>query len=305
MKNIFRFLLLAISLSTVTLQADVNEEGHGFVKPDKIDRTAPFHIEYGSNRVKKAKITTKKFEDEKLGFAEAQIEAGMIFYYNPVCKEGAQLTIGYTQTDLNWSDNPYFDDTRFNTMTVCLGTFSHRLYDWLWKAQGCVNFDSDIANWEYLNYDLLLWGRYEYCHNINLHVGFLAETGMKIDRVFPLLGFDWKINEKWKLNMVFPVDVSLVYSLTDNWALSVDGRFFDSRHRVGKDEPLSRGLFAYRAAGVEFAVNYHVSNWIKADLHIGSTTKGKLTVADRHYEHKKHIKFDGSGYFGANAEIQF
>jgi hypothetical protein len=205
---------------------------------------------------------------------------------------------------LRWKENPYFDQKNYETASVSLSGFSNRLPDWLWKADLTAFLDTDPGDLEkYLYWDILLWGRYDYCEDFGLHMGFYAITGMKIDRVYPIIGIDWRCWRKLNLNLVFPVDISALWEFNDCWNAGVALRFFESRHRVGKNENLPRALWDYRTSGMEFAVNYNCTDYIHVNFHAGYTLGGKLKIADRGNDDPHHFKFKSSPYIGG--ELRF
>jgi hypothetical protein len=208
---------------------------------------------------------------------------------------------------LDWTNNPFFEQQNFGELIVGLGAFTKRIPNWLWQAQVTMNMDTEHRNWNlYTNYDLLLWGRYTTCNpDINLHVGFWMQTGMKIDHIYPIIGFDWVFAEDWKLNLVFPMNVSLVYTMDDSWSIALAGRFFDIRRRVGRDEPLSQGLFQYHNVGAELAVNYKLCDWLHANVHAGYTLWGKYKISNRENKHPTHFDIDSSWYAGGQLGVNF
>ncbi len=238
-------------------------------------------------------------------YSRGNIETSCGFYYNPCYKEGLAATVGYTYTLMDWKHNPFFHQKHFHTATVGLSAFSHRLCDWLWRSQVAINMDTDHFNFHYTTYDLLLWGKYEYCEDIGLHVGLLAFTGLRIDRVYPIIGFDWKYSCHWKFNLVFPIDISAVYTINDCWSVSLTGRPFYSRNRAAKHSRLSNAVFEYENAGAEFAVNYQLSDWLHANVHVGEAFGGKLKVANQHDHHPHHFRFNSAGYIGGEVDISF
>lgn len=267
----------------------------------------PFQVEFITDFIEKAQIDKKRFRCQHFTYQDSHINAGAVFYYNRCCKEGLRLALSYDFTRLVWHRNPYFHRKNFYTFSFGLQAFTHRVYRWLWQAQFMINLDTRHMNnpSHYANYDFLLWGRYDYCSNIGVHAGILAQTGMKIDRVYPIIGFDWQVDPKLKLNVVYPVNLSMIYNITPDWTASIAGRVFNRRQRVGRDEPLSRGLWAYRANGIEAATSYFLNSWLKFNVHVGHTFGTKLTVADRHYRHKHHIRIKGSRYVGGEVAANF
>lgn len=255
-------------------------------------------------------IGAAKFDDhdlEKLKFATGQINLNLIYYYDPCYQEGTSIGVSYTRTRLDWRFNPFFTQKDFDMISVNLGGFSQRFKDWTWKGQITVNFDN-IEHWnrdDYMSYDLLLWGRYALKSNLGVHLGFVALTGMKIDRVYPIVGFDWTYNRNWKLSLVFPMDISLTYRVNNCWSILLAGRFINQRHRVKKDQFYSEGLWFYTSSGAELAVQYKPSARITANVHAGGNFGGHLKVANRHYREGHRFTFGGAPYAGAELDINF
>jgi hypothetical protein len=266
----------------------------------------PFSLSVNFDKIGKSKINKGFFKDDKIDFGIAYAKAIAVIYYCPAYSEGANLGVSYTYTAFKWENNPWFHQQRFNTLTLQLGGFSKRLTRWFWQGLIDVNIDMDEWNLnEYSTYDLLLWGRYEYCRHIGIHVGFIAQTGMQMDRVYPIFGADWKISKNWKLNLVFPVNISLEYILNKQWSLAIAGRSFDSRQRIHRhQENQPKSVIRYENVGAEGSIRYDIHN-MSVDIHAGYTLGGKFKVANRHNNHSHSYKLDPSLYAGAEVDIKF
>lgn len=299
-------IMLILSSSLYSADIDLEDFGSEDIAAPLEQAGYPYSIDIRGDAIGKANFKKWYLDDQHVEYRDAEIEGSVVFYYDRCNAEGAALALGYDSTQLIWRLNPFFGETRFRNLEASLTFFSERLDGWLWRAQIGINLDADHTNIsEYATYDGLLWGRYAYCNTIGLHAGFLAQTGMMIDRVYPIIGFDWTITNKWQLNVVYPVNMSLVYNWDKCWSLSIAGRTFDHRQRVGRNEPLSMGLWAYRARGLEGGVTYNCNDWMKANIHAGCAFGPKLTISDRHNSHKHHYKLESSGYFGGSLETKF
>jgi hypothetical protein len=292
------------------LHADVDDNILGseqLLQPQETENPGPFGLSASGDYVGRTKLHHSNVPDTHLTFYDWYVEGTAIVYYNEACGEGLQAVVGYDNAHLDWQDNPYFNQKNFGELIVGLGAFTKRIDKWLWQAQVTMNMDTQHRNWNlYTNYDLLLWGRYTTCNpDINLHIGFWMQTGMKIDHIYPIIGFDWVFAEDWKLSLVFPMNISLVYTLNESWNIAVAGRFFDIRRRVGYDQPLSEGLFQYRTSGAEFATNYQFCNWLKLNAHVGYTFWGNFRVSNRENKHPTHFDIDSSWYAGGQLTANF
>ena len=300
-------ILVSLLFVKTSIQADLDDYSYYGIEtlPHVEEQKGPVNLAGTFERTGKASIDRKGDLSGSVVYQEAVAKINLVFYYNKLFKEGAYAEFAYNSTYLNWNQNPFFSEKWFNTAQGTLGFFTERIRDWEWLVNGTINIDTDRINLEfYTTYNMLLWGRHAYCNNVGLHIGLLAQTGMKIDHVYPVLGADWNINPSWKVNLIFPLNISLLYTVEKNWTVGIAGRLFDSRHRVHKHEPLSRGIWTYRATGAELATTYATGSVI-ANLHLGYLFGGTLKIANRHYEHKRRFDFNSSGYIGGELSARF
>lgn len=283
---------------------DVGSERIG--EPFDEAENGPFKFRVLGDYIGEAKIKNS-YGLHKLQFATVQAEAGMVVYYDECYEEGINITAYYEETQLNWKSNPFFNQEDYSSAGFTVGAFSKRLPNWTWAAQLFVAFDN-LKYWnfnDYMLYDLLLWGRYEYNDCLGLHIGFYAETGMKIDRLYPIIGVDYTFNEQWKINAVFPTNMSIMYTLNKCWAFGIAGRVFDERNRVGENQYLSEGLWHYLTSGGEFGIYFTPKKWVYVNVHAGTTFGGRIKISDRHNNHRQRIRLDPAPYAGGEVALSF
>jgi hypothetical protein len=283
---------------------DIETQDIGSEKITQPAKRAPFSFDTYVDVIGSEKIRNKRFEGDHVHFAEAEVEGGMVVYYCPAYSEGAKIALSYTATYLKWSENPWFDQDHFNIVSLTFAGFTKRLDRWFWRSQFSINIDSKEWSAPYTSYDILLWGRYAYCKNVGIHLGFLAQTGLRLDRVFPIFGADWQISRDWRLNLVYPMNISLTYALTRNWLLAIAGRTFNSRFRAHNNGGLSKALIRYINTGAEFAVKYETGS-VSANIHAGSTLGGRYRIADRKNHHARNLRLKPAGYVGAEMDVSF
>ena len=266
---------------------------------------SPFSFSAYADAVGKAKINKGFFKKDEIQFAIANAEIEAVYYYCPEYSEAANITLGYTETYIGWKENPWFSQTHFDTVTLSFGGITKRFDRWLWRGQVEINYDGfDELTAEYLNYNLILWGRYSICKDIGVHMGFYVETGMRMDRIYPIIGFDWQINRKWKLNAVFPFDMALEYTHTKNWTFALAGRTFSIRHRIQPNDSHGKYVCRYTNFGIEAMVKYSLNDLV-ANIHAGVTTGGDFKVANSHNHDPNHYHLDPAGYVGAEVDMRF
>ena len=291
------------------LQAEFNLEDAGTESYQEIDDAAPkqgpFTLDVSGDWIGKSDV--HGHDRGTIQYDHIDTAAKAVVWYNECYKEGIQVGVSYDHCRLDWTKNPFFKKKKYNTFSALFAFFTHRVSDWNWITSVQYNIDADKWNFnEYSTWDLLLWGRYEHFCNVGLHAGIYAQTGMKLDRVWPVIGFDWKINHKWKLNAIFPINVSLIYTVNRNWALSVAGRFFNDRHRAGNEGFYRKALWRYTNTGAELGVTY--TAWrghLTANAHVGYTLGGRLRISNMHNHHVHHRRFKDAPYAGGELTFNF
>lgn len=266
--------------------------------------TYPYQFKLYYDYISRSKLKNCEFEDEKVGFSEGQTQ----LYYNTFCSQHECLIfgLGYSYTHLNWDREGKFDQATFNNLVLSLGSYTTRIPDWLW--QGGMSAEIDTRQWSFSNYTLyyfLLWGRYEYRENIGLHIGTIFRTGLRQNKILPIIGFDWTFCQKWKLSIIYPLDISLNYSINDCWSLSVAGRIWNSRHRLDKHDDCPKSIMEYRNRGIEGAVNYHYTKSLTANLHVGCTRGGDVKWTNSNNRHARTFRFESAVYAGGSFEVRF
>lgn len=167
-----------------------------------------------------------------------ECHAGVDYHYLcSGCCEEYLLGFGYTYSRLHFKDNPYFKQDNFNAATMDLGAKWGCLCDWDLNFFWRLYLDTDSPNVShYIWNDLVAWGRLKHRENLGLHLGTLIFTGMKINRMYPIFGFDWRPSEFLKVNAVFPVDMNITYMFCESFSAGIGARLIYSRHRVMKQD---------------------------------------------------------------------
>lgn len=196
---------------------------------------------------------------QELSATRVQVEAlGGLPLYD---RSAILIGLGYGGFGLDWKENPHFTQDWFNTVSVSVGLYTKLIDCWRWMAvfQTTTNVENGTLS-EGTNYRAMLWGKYGWSDCVNLHIGAVSSFGMHRNNIYPLIGFDWEINDKWVLDMVFPIKMALSYRINDCWIASVRGQFVRERHRLNQTEALPSGIFEYRMIGGELAITYKMDD---------------------------------------------
>ncbi|MDP1836237.1 MAG: hypothetical protein Q8K75_09985 [Chlamydiales bacterium] len=312
----FRFNLFtaAAILSTLFHIAEASVFNDGTVqtqRTESVEGTSIFDEEtrdfwevagYG-NSIRRSNFRTPGFEGQQISYFESQL----MITYNHFFDQCNAISFGgaFGSNGINWRESPAINKNTFNTGSVTLGGYSKQYQRWLWRANFTARFSLDERVPTYVLYTSALWGRYDLTCRFGTHVGYFFETGMRKDKVWPILGFDYEFSDCLKLYAVYPFEVSLHYDVCRPWAIEISSRFFRYRDRMGDAQPDPRGLIEYRNTGAEFRLVYDWFPAIKGNIHAGYTFGGDLRVTDRRDNNAIHYKFDPAPYFGGEFNLKF
>lgn len=251
----------------------------------------------------KAKIDEIGRKNERISYSFSE---GEVSYTHHLDKENAlSFDLGYSLTEVDWKNNPSFKETMFSYLKLSLGGSSTLINDWVWTGKIDASIDSKEMNFShYALYNGTMWGRYSLSQIIGIHIGLTGTTGLKRDKCYPILGIDYVPNARWKIHVIFPLNLSAIYSINDHWSLSASGRTFRSRHRLSQKEIVSKGIFDYRTYGTELSLIFQLNNF-SAKAYTGSTYSGDLKITDSKNLNPRFYNYKGVIYLGGNLSYYF
>ncbi len=231
--------------------------------------------------------------------------------YTQKLKSPTALTygLGYMQSHFHFSHHPKktsFKEQEFNNLLVQFGAGTQAFEGWKWDAGIGLQINTEHFRLsQYTFFNGVLHGAYQYAQDYHLHVGIVGNTGMRYTRVLPIIGFDKKLSDKWQLNAVFPLNMALIYKITDHWSVDAAIRYMLSRQRLNNNGHYPKGLVAYRNWGVEGGINYAYNENIRINLHVGESFAGRIRISNHKDSHRRHLKLDEALYYGLSANIAF
>lgn len=315
MKVLFRlFAIYSLILTVVpssVCHADIEDESYGTEKQINPQKLRPIQFTLATDMIGKSQIHNRYLWDHHVKYGQSSLNLDVACYYDPSYEEGALISGGWSRTKIDWNHNPYFAQKYFDVATLALSFFTGRCYGWFWQARAAINVSTmDFNLSHYADYDLLLWGRYPLYNwsGANFHLGILAQTGMKADRVYPIIGVDWQVTPSCQLNLIFPINISALYTFADFWTVGVSGRFFNTRFRVsGQDYNIhyQKAVIEYRSSGVEALVSYSDGDWVFGNLHAGYMVSGRIKISNQHHRYGRWFDLQGAPYVGGEAFVKF
>ncbi len=242
---------------------------------------------------------TPSVRGQKLRYDEGQ---GAFNYVHPFASScGLILGGAYDRATIDWKENPEFDQTKFDYVTMLIGTYSTHFPRWLWVATLSVDIDTIKLDWgNYALYNGVLYGKYCICQWMTFTAGFIAQIGLNKEKFWPLVGFDFLFAPAWRLGLVYPTDLSLTYSPFEKLSFASAVRFIRTRHRLSDNEPIPQGIVEYHVAGLEGQVIFTPFQWLIFKGFVGTTFNGDLKLTNRDNNDSEHFKFKGSPYAGAH-----
>ena len=251
----------------------------------------------------KAKLDEPGREGEKIAFASSRLRAS---YSHPLSeKSNVLVSLAHSGAEINWKENPNFRENKFATLDLALVGQSMKVPHWFLQGALLTKVDTDAWNFSrYALYQGFMWGRYSYSKLFGVHVGLSGTSGLRKDKVFPILGIDYSPNAKWKFQVIFPMDLSAKYKMSERWSLAAGAKSFRARHRLHKRENISQGIFEYRSYGSELSLNYEIQNFM-AKIHSGMNFGGDLKISNSKGKDSIFYKYKSSVFFGSQLSYTF
>lgn len=290
---------------------DLNSPWHFGSEFDVTPESRPWHLDTDVGWIGSAKVRSPgsvKGSHINNGSAFAS------FYYSHFVNETNALSwqLAYNYLHFGWKANPRFSQENFHYGIASLAWISHSMEDWRWVVMGGVTANLQMLD-EFgksaVGYTLV-WGRFAYELTFGVHVGFFGYAGVQNGLLLPILGIDWMISDKWKINAVLPLELSLDYTLAKRWLASLSFATFGGPYRFpwrykGGTEKFKDGIFKFYSRGVDLSLTYTYETTVTGRVAAGYNFGGWILIKDRHDRHSRYYKYDGAPYAIAEFSITF
>jgi len=260
-----------------------------------------FQIDGRGDWIQPSTLQVPRATIERLGFAETDARAGYVF---PCGCAMYSVAAGYQKTWITLENVYLFDRTDFQNAYVTLGgkVFEG---DWTYQGEFQFNADVDLGGKRCYLYFYGGWATYAYLPCLSMSAGFIGRSGLRQDKFWPVLGFEWNINSQWEIHAVYPVNISVLYRPIKPLAIGLTTRFINSRHRLNKDDIIPSGILEYRNAGEELGITYSPAPFFSINGHVGYMFRPDLQISNTWGEVLTDLKADGSFYAGGNILFRF
>lgn len=251
-------------------------------------------------------IAEADFEKSKRGHLNySDLNAGL--YYTHAIGDESTITYGagYDFLRFLWSKNPQFSQSNFHYFSGSLGLVSMAVERWRWIVN--AGFSVDASKFDFGPsgvYHTMLWGRYHFSDYFGVHVGVLGWYGVKNGRGFPVFGFDWRFNEQWSGNAIFPVDYSLAYSFDENLLIEAAYAGFGGPYKYPRRAHDGQ-IFMVSSNGFDLALKYKFEHLLRASLGVGWNFGGWILIKNSENHHGKYYHFNSAPYAQASVALTF
>ncbi len=298
------------TLATFILSSSLWASDYTFLNSDMFVREKKvFHFEADYGKVAPAKITTRNAFGTKTHYGEGNSS----IYFSHFLNNENSLTwqLGANYLDLGWEDNPHFNKDQYTYGIGSLSWISHSIEKWRFVINGGVALDATSFNFgQSAVYYGMLWGRYAQHENLGINLGFFAYYGIRNGYVLPILGIDWAMSPKWKLNAVFPIDASLNYHFATNWmtsllATALGGPYrFPRKIHAGVGD-YQDGIFKIYSTVLEWDLSFVQKDLLEIGFGGGWNFGGWIQVSDDYNHNKRYYDFNGAAYARLFASLTF
>ena len=289
MRLIYLFPIYLLSSSFVLIT------NYGFLDPER-----PVHFESEYRQVGKAKFRTHPVQGSHERYTDAQAN---VYYSHFLNKDNAlSWKAGYSFIGFNWAKNPRFRGNDYNFANASVSWISTSMKNWRWIVGGATSVDASTVDFGHSGvYYGVLWGRYQYSKTLGMHIGGYGYGGVKNGYLLPIIGFDWRPECKWKFNAIFPVNLSIDYTLADNWSLYAEASAFGRPYRfpIRAHEGIGNyhgAIFEIYSTGVDLNLKYCLPRRLTFIVGGGGNFGGWILIKNHNNEHGKYYKFNGAPY---------
>lgn len=254
--------------------------------------------------VQKAEFRKSDLHQQYLHYKQGNAAIAYTHACNPYW--GLIFGAGYVGTEVKWNRNPYFKETHFSYVDLNLGAYTNAMPCWTWALTGSMFVDTAVLDLrDYALYQGILYGKYDFLPCLDLNAGFILEVGLNKAKIWPILGFEFAPTARLEINVVYPLDVSIDYSVYSWLDLAIAARFLRDRHRFLETEPVPKGVYEYTTEGVEFEAIISPLERLAITVFAGHSFPGDLKITNHNNHAIKHAKFQGSFYSGISAIFAF
>lgn len=150
--------------------------------------------------------------------------------------------------------------------------------------------------------------RYAFSEELSLSFGVGASTQLEDStEFFPILGVDWKINERTRLSTtgVEGLGARLTHGFAPEWALLVQGSYENREFRLADDNALSEGVMRERRVPLGVGLSYSPTSKVSVELMGGVIAWEELRFDDRDGNEISEINADPAPFIRLMVRVQF
>jgi hypothetical protein len=245
-----------------------------------------------------------------------------------VARAGAELGLSFAVGDrsrlnvswdsefswYDWKDASAFsgsarepwEDTQQHAIAVQLVVPTEGKWAWFVGGGALASYEQGADLGDSMTYGAQGGARYVFSDAFSLSLGVGVRTRLEDDTmVLPIIGFDWKINEKLSLGTKRGIGLELKYQASDAVALTL-GSIFDSREfRLRDDGAVRDGVGADRRVPVVAGIEWAVSPTVILSAQGGLIAWSHYKLEDDSGSKVGETDADPAGFIGIGVDFRF
>lgn len=176
-----------------------------------------------------------------------------------------------------------------------------------WFTSAALTFagEDDASFGDSLSLAAVTGLRYDAHRDLSLDVGIAARTLLEDQPwVLPYLGFEWRIDERWRLALEGS-EVELAVDLREGWTLSARAAYAVREYRTNDDGSLPGGAMRDHQIDLGGACEWRPSEHARLRLEAGFTAWRELEFFDEDGHRVSESELDAVPYAGLTLDLSF
>jgi len=169
-----------------------------------------------------------------------------------------------------------------------------------WAAQSGAEVDESLLGAGFAR------ARYAFNeNNFGLSFGLIGQTRLESDaRVFPIVGFDWRVNENLAVYTTGP-GLTVAAEVAEGWVISAKGRWESREYRLDDEGPLPGGVLEDERIVIGAEVMWRPRPRIEAAFEIGGVVYQEFEALDSGGGHVSDDETDPALFVAGRLVLRF
>jgi hypothetical protein len=179
--------------------------------------------------------------------------------------------------------------------------------DWAWLVGGSVRAsgDTNADLGDTITYGVFAGATHTFNDRFSATLGASVRTRLEDDpRVLPLLMFDWRIADRWRLRTTGTTGI-LSYELDDEWTLTLDAGWNEREYRLADDGSLPDGVLRDQRLPVAVGLVWNASDTVSIHARGGAIAWQEYTIDNSNGDEVSQVESDPAGFIELGGSVRF